>query len=384
MAKIILVANTDWYLYNFRLSLARFLKGEGFEVLFASPAGRFTSLLEDAGFRWIWWEVSRKSISPFNELASVRRLLGIYHRENPHLVHHFTVKPVLYGSVCARLAGVPGLVNSITGLGYVFLGKDPKAIFIKQIVKGLYRLALAHPNRAVIFENQADRGYFTSEGLVGADHSWLIAGVGIDTERFTARAEPTGVPVVVLPARMLWDKGVGVVVEAARLLHQRVGVRVALVGEPDPGNPASIDRTVLEGWAREGVIEWWGWREDMEQVYASSHIVTLPSMGEGLPTALLEAAASGRPIVTTDVPGCREAVIDGVSGYLVPPNDPLALAEALARLVRDADLRGRMGAAGRQLVLERYTNIHVNTATLAIYQKLLSSPPKRPGQDRML
>jgi glycosyltransferase involved in cell wall biosynthesis len=150
----------------------------------------------------------------------------------------------------------------------------------------------------------------------------LIEGVGIDTDYFSLLPEPEGLPVVVLPARMLWDKGVGVLVEAARILHSRAQVRVALVGEPDLGNPAAVEQSVLKRWSDEGVVEWWGWQEDMREVYRQSHIVTLPSLGEGVPTALLEAAACGRPIVATDVAGCRDVVIHGRNGLLVPPNDP--------------------------------------------------------------
>jgi glycosyltransferase involved in cell wall biosynthesis len=170
---------------------------------------------------------------------------------------------------------------------------------------------------------------------------------------------------------MLWDKGVGVLVEAARLLQDQIQARFALIGEPDPGNPANIPRTTLEGWTAEGIVEWWGWQEDMKAAYAASHIVTLPSMGEGVPTVLLEAAACGRPIVTTDTPGCRDVVADGVSGLIVPPNDPHALAAALHELLIDPSLRGRMGNAGRQLVLNGYTQGQVNQANFEVYQTLM-------------
>ena len=176
---------------------------------------------------------------------------------------------------------------------------------------------------------------------------------------------------------MLWDKGVGVLVEAARLLHMKNEVRVALVGEPDPGNPATIPVEQLHSWVNEGVVEWWGWREDMRAVFRSCHIVTLPSMGEGIPTVLLEAAACARPIVTTNTPGCKDVVQHGINGLVVPPNDPEALAEALQRLILDPGLRGRMGAAGRQIVLEKYTNDRVNAANLAVYNKVLKRPQDR-------
>jgi len=375
--KVILVANTDWYLYNFRLALARFLRGQGFEVLLLSPSGRYTSLLQQAGFRWIEWRVGRQTLAPWAEFSALLQLARLYRQEKPTLVHQHTIKPVLYGSLAARLAHVPAVVNSITGRGYVFVAEDRKARLLRRVVGPLYRLAFATPHCAVIFENNVDCQYFIRQGLLQAERARLIEGVGVDTERFAPAPEPDGAPVVMLTARMLWDKGVGVLVEAARLLNKseppaKGKVRVVLVGNPDPGNPASINEAILRGWEAEGVVEWWGWQEDMSTVYPRGHIVTLPTVyGEGVPTALLEAAACGKPLVATDAPGCRDVVHHEKNGLLVPPNDPSALAAALRRLADDPELRGRMGAASRQLVLDKFTTEQVNTATLQVYESLL-------------
>jgi glycosyltransferase involved in cell wall biosynthesis len=185
---------------------------------------------------------------------------------------------------------------------------------------------------------------------------------------------------------MLWDKGVGVLVDAARLLRQRTPARFILAGDPDPGNPSSIPEATLCQWAQEGVVEWLGWQPDMARVYAGSHIVALPTIyGEGVPTVLLEAAACSRPMVATGIPGCREIVIDGQTGTIVPPDDPLALAQAIDRLISDPDLRGRMGAAARKLVLQKFTAAQVNSATLAVYRKVLGSsgfPMAERGDNR--
>jgi glycosyltransferase involved in cell wall biosynthesis len=377
--KIILVANTDWYLYNFRLALARFLRGQGYEVLLISPSGRYASLLQQAGFRWIEWKVGRQTLAPWAEFTALLQLARLYRQEKPTLVHQHTIKPVLYGSLAARLARIPAVVNSITGRGYIFVAQDRKARLLRRVVGPLYRLAFANPHCAVIFENDVDRQYFVSQGLLQAGRAFLIEGVGVDSERFAPTPEPAGVPVIVLPARMLWDKGVGVLVDAARLLNEgetpvQGKARVALVGVPDPGNPASIDEATLRGWEAEGVVEWWGWQEDMSTVYPRCHIVTLPTVyGEGVPTALLEAAACGKPLVATDAPGCRDVVRHEMNGLLVPPNDPPALAAALRRLVDDPNLRGRMGVASRQLVLEKFTTGQVNAATLQVYESILKN-----------
>jgi len=376
MTKIILVANTEWYLYNFRLSLASYLRQQGYEVALISPPGRFTARLEQAGFRWIAWGLGRKTLAPWKELASLLALAQLYRRERPHLVHHHTIKPVLYGSLAARLAGIPAVVNSITGRGYLFMRDTRTAHFLRWLLRPWYHAAFSPANCAVIFENVDDRRYFLDARLVYPERTWLIEGVGVDPEIFSPLPEPEGTPVILLAARLLWDKGIGTLVEAARRLKPRTSARLVLVGEPDPGNPASIETATLQAWVDEGLVEWWGWQEDMPSVYARCHIVVLPSLGEGAPTALLEAAACGRPLVTTDVPGCRDVVEDGVNGFIVPPNDPAALAAALEKLVLSPALRGRMGAAGRQRVLAHFTTSHVNARTLNVYQQIWKSAQK--------
>jgi glycosyltransferase involved in cell wall biosynthesis len=372
MSKAILVANTDWYLFNFRRSLANFLKDKGYEVVLISPSGPYVPRLQEAGFRWLAWEVGRQTLSPWREFNAYRRLIQLYRLERPDLTHHFTIKPVLYGTLAARRSGVKAITNSITGRGYVFLSNKASTRVLRFFVRIFYRQVLRSPNCAAIFENQADLDFFTNQDLIPSERAFLIQGVGIDAEHFTPVPEPEGIPVVLLPARMLWDKGVGVLVEAARILQDKIPARFVLIGEPDTGNPANISRTVLEGWVAEGIVEWWGWQQDMKAAYAASHIVTLPSMGEGVPTVLLEAAACARPIVTTNTPGCRDVVKDGISGLIVPPNDPPALADALYKLLIDPNLRGRMGAAGRQLVLHGYTQAQVNQANFEVYCSLIS------------
>lgn len=374
MPKVILAANTDWYLYNFRLALARFLQETGYEVVLVSPAGKYSPGFSSSGFRWVEWEVGRQTMSPWQEVPSFVRLARIYHREKADLIHHHTIKSVLYGSLTARFLREENVVNSITGRGYVFMGKGAKARLLRYFIKNFYRRALNHPNFAAIFENDADRQYFIDQRFIAPQRTWLIPGVGVDPERFRPSPEPDGLPVIFLVGRLLWDKGVGVLVDAARILHARQRrFRVALVGEPDPGNPGSIEASVLQAWAKEGVVEWWGWKPDMSAVYPQSHIIVAPTMyGEGVPTVVLEAAACGRPVVTTDMPGCRDVVLNHVNGLIVPPDDVHALAEALDQLISNQPLRLKMGAEGRRLVLDRFTTRHINSATLEVYHQVLN------------
>ncbi|GAB4578744.1 MAG: glycosyltransferase family 4 protein [Anaerolineales bacterium] len=371
--KLLLSANTDWYLYNFRRDLAEYLRARGVEVVMVSPPGPFVEKLRGLGFRWLAWQVGRQTLNPFSEVHALGQLVRLYKAERPELVHHHTIKPALYGTLAARRAGIPGVVNSITGRGYVFLGTDLTARVLRPLVRAVYRLAFAPPNVIATFENPADRDYFIANGLISPARARLIESVGVDPVRFHPQPEPEGTPIILMAARMLWDKGAGVLVEAARLLHTRQTVRVVLAGVPDPGNPASIPVETLQQWHQEGVVEWWGFQADMNVAYGQVHIAVLPTYyGEGVPTSLLEAAACGRAIVTTTIPGCQDFVTDGYNGLLVPPNDPLALANALETLVLDSGLRRRMGQAGRQRVLEKYTSELVNSATFAVYQELIS------------
>ncbi len=375
MPKIILTANTDWYLYNFRYALIHHLREQGFEIVLVSPRGKYAQRFLEEGFSWFPWRLRRRSVLPWLELVSLIHIFRIYRREQPDIVHHHTIKAVLYGSLAASLVGVPGVVNSISGRGYVFLAKDRRSHLIRGLIRPFYRYALQEASSMVIFENQADSDFFGAAGFVSPERRCLIEGVGADPERFAPSPEPDEAPLtVVMAARTLWDKGVGVFVDAARILQERLPVRMVLVGEPDPGNPKSLQADLLEEWHRQRVIEWWGWQQDMERVYAQCHIVALPTMyGEGVPTTLLEAAACGRPVVATDLPGCRSIVQHEHNGLLIAPNDPLALAQALERLGLDRTLRMRMGAAGREIVLERFTHKQINRATLRVYQHLLES-----------
>ena len=372
--KVLLVANTGWYLFRFRLAWARFLRARGWQVVFVSPPDRFVPHLEAAGFAHRPWRLERRSVQPWKELRAVRAFRRILQQERPVLVHLHTIKPMLYGALASW--GMPArVIATVTGRGYVFLSPDRQARVLRQMLRPLYRLADRRLKR-IIFEHEWDRAFFVGQGLFSEAKSAIVEGVGVDVETFRPAPEPPLPLTVVLPGRMLWDKGVGTFVEAAR--HYRAqgrALRAVLVGMPDPGNPSSIPEATLRAWVDEGVVEWWGWQTDMPRVFAAAHVVTLPSLAEGVPTVLLEAAASGRPAVATDVPGCRAVVYHEVTGLLVPPQDPQALAQAWQRLAQDPELRRRLGQTARHYAEARWSLTVIHRQLWQIYQQVAQEAP---------
>jgi len=366
MSKIILFANTDWYLYNFRLSLANDLRARGHEVILVSPYGDFQELLKRDGFRWIRFDLSRQSINPFGELVAILRLIRLYQKIHPDIVHHFTIKPVIYGSIAAHISGIKGIINSITGLGHLFINTDRATRLLRTIASRLYRMNLY--GTQVIFENPEDRDTFIEKRLIRAQQSHLILGTGVDVDKYRPTHKSNEVPVVLFSSRMLVTKGLLEYIEAARTLKERgLKARFAIAGKTDPGNPASIPEEQIEAWKQSETIEWWGWQDDMPSALARADIFCLPSYREGVPNALLEAAASGLSIVTTDVPGCRDVVTNGVNGWLVPVKNADALANALETLITNPELRRKMGNAGREIAMNQFSMAKVNQETLAVY-----------------
>ncbi|MCH8999348.1 MAG: glycosyltransferase family 4 protein [Proteobacteria bacterium] len=373
---LLYLVTEDWYFWSHRLPIARAARAAGWEVLVATRVAEHGERIRREGFRLVPIGLRRRSLAPWREVAAIAELARLYRRERPDLVHHVAMKPVLYGSLAAALAGVPAVVNALAGMGYVFTSSGVKARLLRPLIRTAFRWLLDRPNSRLILQNPDDiaamTGATVAKGTVAAERVALIRGSGVDIQIFRPREEPGGTPVAVMVSRMLWDKGVGELVEAARLLRRReVPLRVVLVGPPDPDNPASIPERQLRDWDASGDIAWWGERSDIAEIWAQGQIAVLPSHREGLPKSLLEAAACGRPMVAADVSGCREIVKDGVTGLLVPPGDAGGLADALERLARDPDLRRRLGAAARDLVEREFSEEAVVAQTLALYRSLV-------------
>lgn len=374
--KILFVVNDAPFFLSHRLPLATAALEAGYEVHVATPDSPVAASIKKHGLRFHSIPLHRSSTRLWYELRSFQSLIVLYRRLQPDLVHHVTIKPVLYGGLAARLAKVPAVVHALPGLGHVFVERGLAAALLRSAVKRVYRVAFGHPRLKVIFQNPDDQLLLERAHLVKVSDSLLIRGAGVDMNVFTPRPEQEGMPVVILAARMLWSKGVGEFVDAARqLLEQKIAARFVLVGESDPGNPSAVPVWQLEQWHDSGVVEWWGACDNMPQVFAESHVVCLPSYREGLPKVLIEAAACGRPIITTDVPGCREVVRHEENGLLVPVRDPIALAAAMRRLILSPALRQFLGERGRQIAVAEFGLEKVIDATLTVYRELLSESP---------
>lgn len=375
--KILFFITEDWYFWSHRLPLARAARDAGFEVLVATRVDQHETRIKKEGFRLIPISLERRSKNVIKGICNILEIIKIYRREKPDIVHHVAVKPVLYGSWAARIAGIPAVVNALAGLGFIFMARGWKASILRRLVVFAYRAAFSANKAIGIFQNPEDLKLFVDAGVVKSEKAVLIRGSGVDTSHFISLPEPTGIPTIVLASRMLWDKGIAEFVEAARHLRKEgVTCPVALVGVPDPENPASILEETLRGWHAEGIVEWWGHREDIPEVFAQSNIVVLPSYREGLPKVLLEAASCSRAIIATDVPGCREIVRHNENGLLVPPHDPKALADAIKVLIKDAELRAKMGARGREIVESEFSEEIVVRQTMEVYKKMLLAQNK--------
>jgi glycosyltransferase involved in cell wall biosynthesis len=370
--KLMFVVNVDWFFLSHRLPIALEALRQGYQVHIATCLTDKLDELNRHGFVVHPLSLDRSSAGLGNALRTMVELWSVLKFVRPDVLHLVTIKPVLLGGLVARLAKVPAVVAAISGLGFVFLANGAKAVVRRCLVCELYRLALGHHNLKVIFQNLDDRASLAKLAQIPEQKLEMIRGSGVDLAQYYQTPLPPGMPVVLFVARLLADKGVREFVQAARLLKQQgVSARFCLVGSLDPANPASLADAELKQWANEGVVELWGKRSDIPEVLRSAHIVVLPSYREGLPKTLLEAAACGRAVVTTDVPGCRDAIDPGVTGLLVPVRNATALAETVKGLINDPARCQAMGNAGRALAERSFDVRQVVAKHLRIYQELI-------------
>ena len=369
--KLLFIINTDWFFLSHRLPIAIEAINQGYEVHIATTITNELDSLKKNGLIVHPINLHRSRTGLISVISEFKEILGIIRLVAPNIVHLVTIKPVLLGGIASRLLNVPSVVYAVSGLGYVFLKKGTMAYIMRKLIIYFYQLAFRHKNKCVIFQNDNDQSTLTKLSLLSSNEVELINGSGVDLSVFTQQPFNSGVPIIILAARLLKDKGVEEFVEAAKLVNiNNNRARFALVGEPDFHNPASIQRYELDNWESEGIIELWGHREDMEKVISLSTIVVLPSYREGFPKILIEAAACGRPIVTTDVPGCRDAIDKDITGVIVPVQDYVELAKKISFLLDNPILCRKMGNAGRIRAEEIFDINKVVQKHMKIYEDL--------------
>ena len=371
---IMFVVNAPEFFLSHRLPVAIAAQKAGFEVHVATADGSDVQRIQSNGFIHHVVPFTRSGHNPFYEFVALLRLALLFKRIKPNLVHLVTIKPVLYGGIAARLVGIDCVVHAVSGLGTVFLAESMIARIRLRLVISIYRIALKQKRLAVISQNIDDNQLLKRIKSLEKTQARIIPGSGVRLSEYPFLPEPDGTTIVIMAARLLKDKGVVEFIEAAKLLKSRgLSIEMRLAGSPDFGNPTSVTRSDIDQWKREGNVVFLGHRTDIAAQYAAANIVCLPSYREGLPKCLIEAAACGRAIVTTDVPGCRDAILPSITGLLVPVKDHIALADAIQILINEPSLRKQMGEAGRQLAQNKFTLEKVVKEHLEIYQELIES-----------
>lgn len=375
MSRLLYLVNIPRFFVTHRLPLAEAAREAGYDVHVAAAGDdeKNARRIRAAGFPFHPLPIHQHGVNPLQELRAMMVSARLIQRIRPQIVHALTIKPLLYAGLTAHVLRPPALVFALTGLGYLFSDNSWRAATLRVMLGGPLRLALAHSHSRVIFQNPDDQLRFIQRGLVAAGRTALIRGSGVDVRRFVPKPE-TGAPAQVLFAgRLLWAKGIRDFVAVARQMREEgIAARFVIAGYPEAGNPATVDAAQLAAWHEENIVEYLGAVDDMPALLAASHIICLPSQyGEGIPRILLEAAASGRAIITTDIPGCREIAREGENARLVPPGNRPALYAALHQLIQQPELRREYGARGREIAVAEFSQERVFEATLELYADLL-------------
>ena len=372
--RILFIVNAEWYFKLHWLPLAIGLKNSGYEVLIAASEERGEgSAFEQVGIKFFRLPFQRQSFNPFYEFWSLIKIIVLLREVRPEIVHNITIKPVIIGTFAAQLVNIPNIINTITGLGFTFLKQGFLGSALRSSMLFIYRLMFLKNNVFVSFQNIDDKKLIMPKVRARINRSIVINGVGVITSKFKQHPIPENDNIVILASRLLWDKGVGEFVKAAIYLKSiKSKVRMVLVGMPDEMNPASISNQELSEWCNENYVEWWGHQDNMPEIINKASIVVLPSYREGLPTILIEAASVGRPLIATDVPGCREVVNNGINGYLVPIKDHIALAETINKMINNYSLMKRMGTNSRRIALNKFDIKIILQQHIKLYNSILN------------
>ena len=371
--RLLYVVTEDWFFLSHRLPMARAAQAAGFEVHVATNVADGAAAIAREGFVLHPVRFWRGRLSPGATIATILALRRIHRAVAPDLVHHVALQPTIVGSLAA-LGRPVARVNAITGLGYAFISGSAKARVMRAVIGMLLRRLLDRDRSVALVQNPDDRDLLSGLGIA-AERIVLIPGSGVDVVALTPMPEPPGAVTAAFVGRLLDDKGIRTLVAAHRLLRRKgMAIELLIAGTPDPANPASVSPAEAAAWGHEPGVTWLGHVDDIATVWARAHMAVLPSRREGLPKSLLEAAACGRPMVATDVPGCREVAIPNETGLLVPPDDADALAAAIEQLAHSPELRARFGRAARRLAEERFAADAIGRAVLGLYLRLVAGP----------
>ena len=372
MARILFVITEDWALISHRLHLIKAAISEGHEVALATHFSTHEDMLKRLGVTTFHWGLVRRSLNPFSEIVSIIKLKQIINCLQPDLVHAVAQKPVLYSGFIKRLGGKFGFVAALGGIGFIFTSPTVKAKLLRPFIGRALRFCLSGSKTRFILQNPDNVSLFERLGIVKKGATKLVRGSGVEIDQFVPSPIPEGVPVIILPARMLWDKGVAEFIAAAKSLKEKnIDAEFVLVGDVDPHNPASVSQSQIDEWVSQNIVTQRKRQANMTAIYPETTITCLPSYHEGLPKVLLEAASCARPVVAFDVAGSREIVQDGKNGFLVPFRDQMQLEQALMTLITDKALSIRMGKAGRKLVEAEFSDRHINRQTFDIWNEVL-------------
>lgn len=368
--KLLYLVAVDQYFCSHRLPLAEEAIKQGYEVHLATVVTSYREKIENAGIHiWPLLHLKRGHASIFEDLKGVYEISKLMATIHPDIIHAVAMKPVLFGSIAAQFRKIPRQIYALGGLGYLFTSKTFKAKLIRPIVKMFWKLFLRGKGKTLILQNMDDYNLFIDQNILRKDNLTLIAGSGVDLDQFKPKEHDNKVPIITLMARLLWDKGVGETVQACQILHDKgLSFKLLLCGNPDMENPTAIPIDTLNHWNALSFVEWKGHVDNVSKIYQDSDIAVLPSYREGLPKSLIEAAASGLPIVTTDTSGCRDVIVPGETGFLVPVKSIGLLADALAKYINDPVLRKKHGKAGRRFCEKNFSIDYVKKATFNLYK----------------
>jgi len=368
---ILFIVTEDWYFISHRLHMAVNAIEKGYKVTLLTKVSDHKDLIESSGVRVVNWNINRSGLNIISEIKSIYSILALIKTINPDTVHAVAFKPIIYSSLISGMTNTKFRVLALGGLGFIFSSNAFLARLIRPLLIVVLRFLFKSPKIRLILQNQDDKNLLLEYKIIKSEKVVLIRGAGVNTNEYRPSALVNEPPVVILPARMLWDKGVSEFVDCAKKFKENGSkVRFCLVGSPDSHNPQSIPIKQLEDWVEKGIVEWWGQQDNMPNVYAQATIVCLPSYREGLPKSLLEAASCGLPIVAFDVPGCREIVKDEFNGFLIPFKDIDAMYSSVLKLIEDTKLSNIMGKNGRQLVLREFSQDIIGAQTLAVWDEI--------------